>query len=113
VNRAGYNVRPIVVNDIMVFSPDNMSISVANDVVVMVDVSAADRGLDSTRSVMQNVVVLYPLDVSMRISDHMIVMVDMRRLNTPTVPMRIVTATEWKPELRRGVTGHRTKTQGS
>ena len=107
----GNDVRPVVVNDVMMFSTDDVPVPISDDVVMVIDVRAAIGWNDAMRTTVNDIVMLNSTDVPMRIADHMIVMVDVR-LHESAMTMLIVSRADLDSELRRRRCRHCTDTRG-
>ena len=95
----------------MMFSADDVPVAISDDVVMVIDVCAANRRNDAMRTTVNDIVMLNPTDVPMRIADHMIVMVDVR-LHDSAMTMLIVSRADLNSELCRCRCRHCTKTCG-
>ena len=83
----------------MMFSAGYVPVAISDDVVMVIDVRAANGWNDAMRTPVNDIVMLSPTDVPMRIADHMIVMVDVR-LDDSAMTMMIVTRADLDSELR-------------
>lgn len=86
MNGVGDNVRPVVVYHVVVLRPDHMSVAVADDVVVVINMCTADGRDNAMGTSVNHIVVLNSSNVTMRIPDHVVVMINVW-LNDSTVAM--------------------------
>ncbi|EMI17360.1 hypothetical protein RMSM_05711 [Rhodopirellula maiorica SM1] len=72
--------------NVVVLRPNHVSVTVADDVVVVINMCTTDGRNDAVGASVNHIVVLNSLNVTMRIPDHVVVMIDVR-LNDSTVAM--------------------------